>query len=436
MSICMASDFSHSRIDLGQVHRMTLMLTPTAPGGASEQAEEVAEKLRSILHTQSWPMTVTLQTLFLRRAEDLEPCHAALVRFYGARMPATNYVLQPPCAGQTLALEAWAVGGEGVNVAYPYPDVVAVHYDGLHWTYLGGIASTNPHASAYQQAQDGFRELARRLQRVGASTGDVVRTWLHQGGIVELEGTTERYRELNRARTDFFDEEQARGAMVVRRDGADYYPASTGIGTLCRGFTISGMALRTQRTDVVLRPLENPQQVSSFQYSANYSAKSPKFSRGMAVRIGDYVTTWISGTASIVRSESVHLGDAAAQTRQSLDNIERLIAADNFARHGLDGVDSSLRDLAKIRVYVKRPQDYELCRAVCEERLGAIPSIYALADVCRPELLVEVEGVAFSRCAYSPPVRGDGGEATASDGAPRANRQREVANECPAGGEP
>ena len=40
---------------------------------------------------------------------------------------------------------------------------------------------------------------------------------------------------------------------------------------------------------------------------------------------------------------------------------------------------------------------YEACRAVCERRVGHVPSIYAVADVCRPDLLVEIEGVAFSR---------------------------------------
>ena len=38
----------------------------------------------------------------------------------------------------------------------------------------------------------------------------------------------------------------------------------------------------------------------------------------------------------------------------------------------------------------------EKTRAVCEERLGELPTIYAVADVCRPELLVEIEGIAFS----------------------------------------
>jgi hypothetical protein len=36
---------------------------------------------------------------------------------------------------------------------------------------------------------------------------------------------------------------------------------------------------------------------------------------------------------------------------------------------------------------------------VCQERLGEVPATYVVADVCRPDLLVEIEGIAFSRKA-------------------------------------
>ena len=123
----------------------------------------------------------------------------------------------------------------------------------------------------------------------------------------------------------------------------------------------------------------------------------------MALVLGNYVTTWVSGTASIVDSESRYLDDPEKQTAQTIDNIERLIAAENFAAHGVKGAGASLRDLAKVRVYIKRAEDLAKCRAVCEQRFGPVPTIYAVADVCRPELLVEIEGVAFSR--YSRPSR-------------------------------
>ena len=159
------------------------------------------------------------------------------------------------------------------------------------------------------------------------------------------------------------------------------------------------MALETQRKDIRLLPLENPQQTPAYAYSARYSSQSPKFSRAVALVLGHYVTTWVSGTASIVDSETRYPGDAAKQTEQTIDNIERLIAAENFTRYGLKGAGAGLDDLAKIRVYLKRSEDLVKCKAVCERRFGAVPAIYALADICRPDLLVEIEGVAFSRCA-------------------------------------
>jgi hypothetical protein len=42
---------------------------------------------------------------------------------------------------------------------------------------------------------------------------------------------------------------------------------------------------------------------------------------------------------------------------------------------------------------------------VYEKRLGAVPATYVVADVCRPELLVEVEGIAFARAASAGPRR-------------------------------
>jgi enamine deaminase RidA (YjgF/YER057c/UK114 family) len=219
-----------------------------------------------------------------------------------------------------------------------------------------------------------------------------------------MEGEVERYRELNRARTDFFD----RHSFAVRKlaPGVKHtiYPASTGIGTLGHGLMTACLALQTERQDVQMLALENPLQTSAFSYPSTYSAKSPKFARAMAMRIGDHVTTWISGTASIVNAETVHPGDIEKQTEQTLTNIERLIDSANFERLGWSDAGATLDDLAKIRVYVKHHDDYEKCRAVCERRLGRIPAIYAQADVCRPDLLVEIEGVAFSSVRKSSPA--------------------------------
>ncbi len=397
MPPCLLSEQSHTVVDLDGVHRIALMITPRADGDIADQAWEAISTMRAILRQQSIPMTATSQTIFLKHAEDEAVCRRLFEAYFGEKTPVTNYIVQPPCGGQRLAVEAWAIGGEGVEVDFLDPKMVAISYDGLRFVHLSGITPRRLSEKAYIQAKDSFDEVACQLEKAGTKFHDVVRAWLYQGGITDVEEGTERYRELNRARTDFFTEQEAKGLLQIRRHGVNYYPACTGIGMIGHGLVISCMTLQTDRDDVRLLPLENPNQTSAFHYSAKYSPKSPKFSRAMAVILGNYVTTWISGTASIVHSETVHIGDAAKQTEQTIDNIEALISSENFARHGVPNAGAKLEDLAKVRVYIKHPEDYEACRAVCEQRLGSLPTIYAIADVCRPDLLVEIEGVAFSK---------------------------------------
>ena len=117
----------------------------------------------------------------------------------------------------------------------------------------------------------------------------------------------------------------------------------------------------------------------------------------MAAVVGDYATIFVSGTASITASETRHTNDMEGQTWQTLDNIAALISEENLCRHGLAGLGTTLDDMALVRVYVKRQEDYETAREVCCIRLGELPAIFAIADVCRDDLLVEIEGVAFSQ---------------------------------------
>jgi enamine deaminase RidA (YjgF/YER057c/UK114 family) len=224
----------------------------------------------------------------------------------------------------------------------------------------------------------------------------VIRTWLYLGGIVDGEGDKQRYRELNRARADFYKDIRFLNGRLPDHLAAKACPASTGIGTEGRGISMSAIALVTDRDDIVAVPLENPRQTAAYDYASQYSPKAPKFCRAMAVSCGQYTTTFISGTASITASETRHIGDAAAQANETLENISALVAEENLSRHGLPGLGTTLEGLGLLRVYVKHAEDYPAVRAVCEQRLGELPTIYAIGDVCRPDLLVELEGIAFS----------------------------------------
>jgi enamine deaminase RidA (YjgF/YER057c/UK114 family) len=387
-----------SFVDLGDSTRVSFMLTPKGRGPFATQAAELLAIVTSVLRShRDQPMTVTSQTVFLRDESDQEQCEKIFQEYYGAELPVINYVLQPPCCGAALALEAWAIGGPSVRVERFGRQTMAVSYDSVRWIYCAGVKPLLQSGGMYERASDLFRQLDAALAQAGGGLEQVVRTWFYLGGITDPEADGQRYFEFNRARSHAYGQVHFYRSLLEPGTNHPVFPVSTGIGMTGRGMMAGCAALQTGRADARLVQLENPLQTPAYAYHPRYSSESPRFSRALALRLGTYVTTWISGTASIVNSESRYPGDIRRQTEQTIDNIERLLTTENFALHGLPGVKAGLHDLAKIRVYLKRPEDFSACKAICERRFGSVPAIYAVADVCRPELLVEIEGVAFSK---------------------------------------
>jgi len=98
------------------------------------------------------------------------------------------------------------------------------------------------------------------------------------------------------------------------------------------------------------------------------------------------------GTASIVGHRTVHGGDVAAQTNESIENIAALVSAANAAI----GTIVYLIDALRYKVDVRLATDLEAIRGRLAKRLRTDPPIaYRRADICRADLLVEIE--AFGR---------------------------------------
>jgi len=387
----------YSSIRLGKATRVPLSLVPQGRGPLRDQVQEVLSLQDRVLKTQGMPLTVTSQTIFLREPADQKECERTLLDYYGAKGPATNFVFQPPCCGADLAIEAWAIGGPGVKIEYSGPHTVAVNYDGMRWIYCAGVQSGEASGGVYQQTIGVLEQIKAALARAGSGFQHVVRTWFYLGEITEVDQGMQRYKELNRARTDFYRGIEFHCSTIQPNIPQGLYPASTGIGMRGKSLAAGCVALETQREDALLLPLENPQQTPAYAYPPHHSPQSPKFSRGVVLVLDNYLTTWVSGTASVIHSNSRHPGDIEKQTEQTIENIEKLISAENLRFHGIKHPGARLADLAKYRVYLKRPEDFPRCKAICEKHLGSVPAIYAVADVCRPELLVEIEGVAFSK---------------------------------------
>ena len=231
-----------------------------------------------------------------------------------------------------------------------------------------------PHSALHEATTQAYREICATLD--AESYPHLLRVWNYLPDINRDSHGTERYRQFNTARQQVLRE--------CGRSLAGNVPAASALGAASDSpVVVYFLAGRTAPTF-----LENPRQVSAYHYPQQYGRHSPVFSRATLLRHSGGVALLISGTASIVGHRSLHIGDTAAQTRETLANIEALLAeANRVAR----GARFELAALA-FKVYVRRPADLPVIKAELAAALGAgTKVIYLQADICRQDLLVEIE---------------------------------------------
>jgi len=246
--------------------------------------------------------------------------------------------------------------------------------------YCGGIASDPRVDDTEQQATEAFSAMSAVLDQESLAFGQVVRQWGYIEGLLDVRPDCpqghQRYQAFNDVRALFYaDSEFPAG-----------YPAATGIGQSAGGVALEFLALDAP-SDVRVAPVSNPRQTDAHRYSGGMlvgealeqlgSKATPRFERAKRIVAGDAESILVSGTASIVGERSVGVGDVEAQTRTTIDNIATLVGN---------------RGLSRLRAYVRRPGDFATVRRICEEAFGDIPALYVQADVCRDDLLVELEG--------------------------------------------
>jgi enamine deaminase RidA (YjgF/YER057c/UK114 family) len=395
------SGIGYSVVDLNEVRHVYAVASPLGEGDFEKQAEEVLRTVDGVISEQGTRGSIVRQAVFLADIAHAGRCRQMMRDFYGADLPAITYIPQPPCGGRLLAIEALGVGkGQGeVEIRRVSEELVVARHSGIDWVHSTNIL---PHggedAQVYDAALGELQAMCRRLRGIGLHFGQVVRTWYYLGGITEADGAYTGYQEFDRARSDFFRHEHFRSYCSPSKADGLVYPASTEIGATGRGAVMGAIAITTDRDDIRTTPLENPRQATAGDCPADGSIVA-KFCPAMVLSCGKGAMIFISGTASITDPRTRQPDDAVRQTEETLDNIAALIGEENLARSGLPGLGSTLASLALARVSIKRPADFPAVRAACRRRLGTAPTTYTIADLRYKELLVEIEGVAFSRLA-------------------------------------
>ena len=203
-------------------------------------------------------------------------------------------------------------------------------------------------------------------------------------GILEFDGENQRYQEFNNIRSEFYKQN-------FEHSG---FPAATGIGMNRGGVIIEFVAVKSDKVKSV--PIDNPQQVSAHSYSENVLVgeecpvkATPKFERARYFEFAEKKMIFVSGTASITGERTIGVGDPVKQTEITIQNIQQLYSDDIL--EGISGRQLQPK-YGHARVYVKNRKDFAAIKRTFKKHFGNLPVVYIVADICRNDLLVEIEG--------------------------------------------
>lgn len=297
----------------------------------------------------------------------VRPDDAGDVLIHYGSGPGYTVPLDPIAEATTHSVESWGSGE-------------ASHTTAGDWRVARLETGLSLYAAQFDSGA-GLEELTRSayadlLARIAADGLQPVRLWNYVLDINAEDDALERYRRFSVGRYEGFLDH---GYKL-----SDDLPAATAVGTR-RGPQLSVVALASRESG---RQIENPRQVSAWAYPERYGPRSPSFSRATVMQHGTTSVLWLSGTASIIGHETVHVGDPLQQTDETFRNMDAVLEHAGFG--------SNLESMSMLKVYVRHPQHVEPIRNRFRQLAGReIPAIWLMADICRAELLLEIEGVAM-----------------------------------------
>ena len=287
--------------------------------------------------------------------------------------------------GEPARLEVWsgAVDASSLTVATASAGPVCCRHNG---ELLFGAVSVPVSAAGDDGLGDAayaaYRALLDCMQT--AQYPYLLRIWNSIPDINIDDGGLERYRRFNLQRFRAFQE-----ARLPTHTGS---PAATALGTFGGNLVLHFLAARQNAIAI-----ENPRQVSAYEYPSQYGPRAPSFSRAALWRGATAAEDilFISGTASIVGHETRHHGDVTAQTHETLANIGAVLAQAKkvAADSGAPMMDLSIGELS-LKAYIRHRADLPAVRAALASAGVAVERVLFLnADICRADLLVEIEAI-------------------------------------------
>ncbi len=222
---------------------------------------------------------------------------------------------------------------------------------------------------SFKQTQDIFANLSAALHNHGMTIrNNMVRTWIF------VRDVDNQYKGMVKARREYFE--------TIGLTAKTRYIASTGIAGNCVSpetlVTLDALSVQNIREEQIVRMLALENLSDTIVYGVT-------FERGFRIRYGDRSHIYISGTASIdAEGNTIHISDIRKQTERTLDNIDALLKPQG----------ATMNDMQYLIIYLRNPKHWTQIQDILVTRIPDTVAIIPVeAPVCRPNWLIEIEGV-------------------------------------------
>jgi hypothetical protein len=258
--------------------------------------------------------------------------------------------------------------------------------------WAAGVSSYSFPDDTAKAAGEAFSLMNEILASEGMSFDNLVRQWNYIGNILETKNNFQNYQLFNEVRNDYYS----------RLRKVKGYPAATGVGMMHGGVILDFCALRPGQSTTI-KAVENPHQLNAYDYSqqvlkgaaseASKPKHAPQFERALLIANRKEAVLHISGTASIIGQETVGKDDIEKQTIVTINNMGLLSDTGRIKKMIPSTTFSDCR-YSLLRIYVKNGGDFKRVRDICLKNYPGVPAVFIRADICRDDLLMEVEAEA------------------------------------------
>lgn len=383
--MCTSDHFRVKKFDLGDYTKYFLTIDLNSCV-TFEEIEDIYKKLTGYLRENEIQVIYEKAFGTLEFKSSIMKLRKSLIKTFNLDTAPFSYIEGAPTSGSPISsITIFGIASKGDIRLKRIKSIKGISrqtigtsfvLSGSRYIYLLGLTCRDKVLTgSISEYRSLFDDILNYIDNSGFSASDIIRTWLY------LDKMDDNYSNLNTARREFFERNNINYSST-----SNDLPSSTCIGgrfskdsTLAVDVFCIDKSILHPAITRMYNQLQNEAEGKAYQFKST-------FARATSIDYKTHCEIQISGTASIdTTGETVFVGDPYNQIKKTLQNVKSL----------LDQKNMSFDDLCISTCFFKRPEYYSLFEEVLEELgIGNFTNTFVAADVCRSNLLFELDGVA------------------------------------------